>query len=493
MSNIGFDNDLYMQLQYDAIEKRISSSSNKLYLEFGGKLFDDYHASRVLPGFDPNIKTKLLLKFKDKAEVIFCINANDLEKNKIRADFGINYGADVLRLIDNLRSVDIFINSVVITMYNGQHAANIFKSKLEQRGEKVYIHTKTAGYPTDVKTIVSEEGYGKNPYIETTRPLVVVTAPGPGSGKLATCLCQLYHEHQRGICAGYAKFETFPIWNIPLKHPVNIAYEAATVDLNDVNMIDSFHFEAYGKITVNYNRDIEMFPVLKTILETIQGTSRYNSPTDMGVNMAGLAICDDEACRVASKQEIIRRYYAIICDYKQGKVNSDIVNKMEMLMSELGLTTSDRPVVKAALQKESQSGSPSMAIQLADGSIITGRNNGTMSAPASCVLNAIKSICKMNDKIKLIAPSVLQPILSLKTQYLGSTKQCLNLQEVLLALSISATMNPSAEIAMSSLTCLKECEAHSSTMLSEDDSVILRRLKVHLTSEPKYSNNNLYN
>ena len=510
---IGFNNDYYTELQFNAIMERITDNNNKLYLEFGGKLFDDYHASRVLPGFDPNIKTKLLLKFKEKAEIIFSINANDLEKNKMRADFGINYGLDVLRVIDNLRALGIYVNSVVITQYNNQPAADIYKKKLEMLGEKVYIHKKTLGYPTDVEKIVSDDGYGKNTYIETSRPLVVVTAPGPGSGKLATCLSQLYHEYKRGVMAGYAKFETFPIWNLPLKHPVNKAYEAATADLKDVNMIDFFHLESYKVPTVNYNRDIEVFPIVKNILEKIQGDCKYKSPTDMGVYMAGYAITDYEVVQYASKQEILRRFYHTIVENKLGLISDDAVSKLELLMSEMKLTHKDRACVDAALKKAEISQKPAFAIELNDiginndtdnlnhinesnnnlnGVIITGRTTATMSAAAGCVINAIKHICNINDSINLISQGILTPITELKQKVLKENNHCLNLQEVLVALSISAPTNPMAELAIKNLYKLHYTEAHSSCILSESDASMLRKLRINVTMEPVLEANYLF-
>lgn len=490
---IGFSNEKYVELQSKAIKDRIAKFGGKLYLEFGGKLFDDLHAARVLPGFDANVKTKLLLNLKEQAEIVFCICANDIERNKIRADFGINYGSDVLRLIDNLRGLGLLINSVVITQYSGQPAADVFKQKLRMRGEKVYIHTKTKGYPTDVNTIVSDEGYGKNQYIETTRPLVVITAPGPGSGKLATCLCQLYHESKRGVKAGYAKFETFPIWNLPLKHPVNLAYEAATADLKDVNMLDYFHLEAYGKTTVNYNRDLEVFPVVKTILERISDDLKYQSPTDMGVNMCGFGITDDEVCCEAARQEIIRRYYRACVDYKTGIGTKDSIEKIELLLGESNLSITDRNVVAPALAKSKKSKEPSMAIELHDGTIVTGRNNSIMTAPASAVLNAVKVLCGINDKIDLIAPAVLEPIVELKTAILGYKSHLCDLQEILIALSISAATNPTAKAALDTLTQLADAEAHSSHIISESDDSVIKHLKINLTSEAEFSTKYLFN
>ena len=414
---IGFDNQLYVKKQAEYIRKRIAKFDNKLYLEFGGKLFDDYHAARVLPGFDVNGKIKLLQEFKDQCEIVVCINAADIEKNKIRADFGITYDLDVLRVIDNMRGMGLYINSVVITQYRDQPSADIFKKKLEMREIKTYIHYPIKGYPTNIDLIVSDNGYGANEYIKTTRPLVVVTAPGPCSGKLATCLSQLYHEHKRGNKAGYAKFETFPIWNVPLKHPVNLAYEAATADLKDVNMIDPFHLEAYGKTAVNYNRDIEVFPIVRTILLRITGKNDiYQSPTDMGVNMAGFGISNDEVVKSAAKQEIIRRHYKAICDNKQGRVDIDTANHVELIMKQIDLSKSDRPVVAKANGKFEKTGSQSVAIMLHDGRIIIGRASNLMNAGASAVLNAIKVLANLPDELHMIAPAVLEPIISLKDQ-----------------------------------------------------------------------------
>jgi len=488
----GFDSELYLLKQTEQINKRIGKFGNKLYLEFGGKLFDDYHAARVLPGFDLNAKVKLLHKLKEKAEIIFCINAGDIERNKIRADIGITYDMDVMRLIDSLRSWDLDINSVVITRYSGQPAADIFREKLERRGVKTYTHTFTKGYPTDVQTIVSDEGYGANPYIETTKPLVVVTAPGPGSGKLATCLSQLYHEYKRGIKAGYAKFETFPIWNIPLKHPVNIAYEAATIDLKDVNMIDYFHLQAYGETTVNYNRDLEVFPVVKTILTKITGQPLYESPTDMGVNMAGYGIFDDEAVKEASRQEIIRRYYHAQCDYKKGLISKDVAERIVLIMNECNLSPSQRKVVNPAKEKAEKEGVPAMALELQNGEIVVGKTTSVMDAPASVVLNAVKSLADISDEIHLISPIALEPIVKLKKNILGNKNPILNLQEILIALSISAAINPTAQLALDKLPLLKNTEAHSSNIINKIDEDVFRKLGVNLTAEPEFPTKDLY-
>ena len=490
---IGFDSEKYMQIQSKHILERIDSFGGKLYLEFGGKLFDDLHASRVLPGFDANAKIKLLQKLKDKCEIIFCISASDIERNKIRADYGITYGMEILRLIDAMDGMKIKVNSVVITKFEEQPSAIAYKNKLEARGVKVYLHGLTKGYPTDVDTIVSDEGYGKNPYIETTRPLVVVNAPGPNSGKLATCLGQLYHEYKRGVKAGYAKFETFPIWNLPLKHPVNIAYEAATADIKDVNMIDYFHLQAYGIQTVNYNRDIEVFPVVRSILSKLSANELdYKSPTDMGVNMAGYCITDDEVCSEASKQEIIRRYYKSSCDYKNGVVDQATVKRIELLMSELEIKPTNRSVVQPALNKEAESGEPACAIELPDGTIVTGRSTKLMTAPASMVLNAVKTLAKLPDRLKLIAPQIVKPIMDLKQQFLHEKNYKLTLDEVLVALSICAVTNEAAAMCIDCLAALSGAEVHSTRMLLKSDEDALRKIKVHLTCEPRFVSDGLF-
>ncbi len=492
MYKVGFNNELYVEKQSEKIMERIDKFGGKLYLEFGGKLFDDFHASRVLPGFRYDAKVSLLSKMKDQMEIIICISAPDIERKKVRADFGITYDVDVLRLMDNLRSLGIYIGSVVITQYDHQPSAKMFRNKLENRGEKVYTHRRTKGYPVDVDTIVSEEGYGKNPFIETSRKLVVVTAPGPGSGKLATCLSQLYHEYKRGNKAGYAKFETFPVWNLPLKHPVNLAYEAATCDLNDVNMIDHFHLAAYGETTTNYNRDIEVYPVVKNILEKITGEDcPYKSPTDMGVNMLGFFITDDEVCKNASKQEIIRRYYKTMCDYKLGLVEADSAQRIQMLLKEMGLSSNDRVVVAPALEKAEKSGCPAVAIQLPKGEMIMGRETDLFTAPASCVLNAIKRMSDVRDEINLLSPAVIQPILDLKKTIKSSSTK-LNLEETLVALSICKATSSLAEFALTKLEDLKYCEGHSSAMLIPQDEAMVRNLKIQMTSEPVYPTKNLY-
>lgn len=502
MQKVGFDHDRYLEEQSKYILERVNHY-DKLYLEFGGKLLFDLHAKRVLPGFDPNAKIKLLHSLKDKVEVIICLYASDIEKNKIRGDFGITYDMEVLKLIDDLRSYELLVNSVVITRYNNQPSADIFIHKLERRGIKVYLHRETKGYPTDVDTIVSEEGYGQNPYIETTRQIVVMTAPGPNSGKLATCLSQLYHEHQRGKVAGYSKFETFPVWNVPLKHPLNIAYEAATVDLKDVNMIDSFHLEAYGVQSVNYNRDIEAFPVLKRIIEKITGKeSIYKSPTDMGVNRISCGIVDDEVVRRASEQEIVRRYFKTVCDYKKGFVTEEIATRAKLIMEELGLKETDRICVAPAREKQRAYVSsedavyPAVAIELADGKIITGRKTDVMDATAAALLNAIKYFAKLDDSLHMIAPSVLEPIMRMKAQTIGYTiahqPTLLTAEEVLIALAISANTNPVAKAAMDKLPRLKDTKAHSTTILSTLDEQVYARLGIDITCDPFFPTENLF-
>ena len=483
---IGFDNNIYITKQAEKITERIKKF-DKLYLEFGGKIFDDLHAARILPGFDPNIKTKMLLTLKDKLEVIFCISAKAIEQNKRRADFGITYDADLLRLVRNLREIGIYVSNIVITQFSGQRAAVLFKNKLERMGEKVWVHHLTKGYPNDVNTIVSDEGYGANSYIETTRPLVVVTAPGPGSGKLATCLSQLYHEFKRGNKAGYAKYESFPVWNLPLRHPVNVAYEAATADLQDFNMIDSFHLEAYGVSTVNYNRDIAVFPVVKKILSKILGEEIYKSPTDMGVNMIGYAITDDEIVCKACRQEIIRRYYQTLCDYKQGRTSQESVDRVSMLMSQLGLDISERKVVQSALKKQEQTHCPSCALELPDGSIVRGRNTDAMDAAAAVVINAMKKYTNVSQKQLLLSRGVIEPIQQLKKDLLKDSSTALNLNEVLVALAVSIPMNTTIDEIMKNLHILDGCEAHSTVMLDENELQTLRKLGIRMTCEPEYA------
>ena len=489
---IGFDNDKYLQLQAEHITARRAQFGGKLYLEFGGKLFDDYHASRVLPGFQPDSKIRMLRTLKDDVEIVMAICAGDIEKNKMRGDLGISYDADVLRLIDVFRDLGFYVGSVVITQYAGQPAADAFIKRLSQLGVKSYKHYPIAGYPSDVAHIVSDEGLGRNDYIETTRPLIVVTAPGPGSGKMATCLSQLYHENKRGVRAGYAKYETFPIWNLPLKHPVNLAYEAATADLADVNMIDPFHLEAYGETTVNYNRDIEIYPVLETIFRSIFGECPYKSPTDMGVNMAGFAICDDKVCREASYQEIIRRYFASACAVKKGIAMPEELRKQEMLMNSLHLDVSMRRTVPAARAKAAETGAPAAAIELPDGRIVTGKTSGLMGASCAALLNAIKLSAGIDDRVNLISPMVLAPIQHLKIEHLGNSNPRLHTDEVLIALSISAVTNPTAELAMEALASLRGSQVHSSVILSSVDEGMFKRLGMNVTFEPVYQSHTLY-
>ena len=489
---IGFDNQKYLSMQSEHIMDRLAQFGGKLYLEFGGKLFDDFHASRVLPGFEPDSKVRMLLQLKDQAEIVIAINAADIEKNKVRGDLGITYDLDVLRLIDAFRSIGLYVGSVVLTQYRGQSAAGVFQRRLEQLGIKVYRHYPIPGYPNDIETIVSDEGYGLNEYIETTRSLVVVTAPGPGSGKMATCLSQLYHENKRGIRAGYAKFETFPIWNLPLKHPVNVAYEAATADLNDVNMIDPFHLENYGVTTVNYNRDVEIFPVLNAMFRQIYGESPYKSPTDMGVNMAGNCITDDEVCCEASRQEIIRRYYAAMCSARQGMSDSRPAEKIKLLINQLGITVKDRPVIDAAVARAEQTGEPAAAIQLPGGEIVTGKTTKLLGASAAVLLNALKRLGGIQKDMHLISPIVIEPIQDLKVNHLGNHNPRLHMDEVLIALSISAATNPTAEVAMRQLDELRGCEAHSTVILSGVDSSTFRKLGINVTCEPKYQTKKLY-
>ena len=492
MNKIGFDSQKYIHLQSARIRERIDSFGGKLYLEFGGKLFDDYHASRVLPGFAPDNKIRMLTELRDQAEIVIAINANDIEKNKVRGDLGITYDSDVIRLVDVFREFGLYVGSIAITQYTGQTAADLFKNRLEDMGLRVYRLYRIPDYPSNVSGIVSDEGYGKNEYIETSRSLVVVTAPGPGSGKMATCLSQLYHEHKRGVKAGYAKFETFPIWNLPLKHPVNLAYEAATADLNDVNMIDPFHLEAYGETTVNYNRDIEIFPVLREIFKRIYGECPYKSPTDMGVNMAGKSIVDDEVCREASCQEIIRRYYRTACALKQGRAMPEEVQKLELLMRTLNLDFDRRRTVGPALETARQTGEPAVAIELNDGRIITGKTTNLLGAAAAALLNALKELAGIPDEIKLISPTVIEPIQHLKVVHMGNRNPRLHTDEILIALTICAVTDDNAERAMEQLENLKGCEAHSSVILSPVDEGMLSKLGVNLTCEPAYQTNKLY-
>lgn len=487
MKKIGFDNELYVSMQINTIKERIKMFDNKLYLEFGGKLFDDYHALRVLPGFQLNSKIRLLEELKDQCEIIFCINAKDIEKKKIRADYGISYDMEVIRLIEVFRKLKISVNSVVITLYKGQPSADKFKEKLESIGVKTYIHTPTKGYPTDVDVIVSEEGYGANPYIETTKPLVVVNAPGPCSGKLATCLSQLYHEHKKGVRAGYAKFETFPVWNLPLKHPVNIAYEAATADIKDVNMIDSFHLDAYGISSVNYNRDLEIFPVLKNILSKITGEDIYKSPTDMGVNSIGKCITDDKIVQIAAKKEILRRYYKALVDTKLGDTDEEVPKRIKLLINELNIDSSTLKVIDAALKKEKRAKKRTIAIELSNGKIITGKQTKLLSPAASVILNCIKYLTDIPDEIDLLSPSVLKPILKLKKESF-SNDSTLNLNDVLIALSICSATNPPVEKALKNLSQLKYSDAHATYIVEKSDLDALRSLLINLTCEPIFYN-----
>ncbi|MBO4636213.1 MAG: DUF1846 domain-containing protein [Clostridiales bacterium] len=492
MFNIGFDSDEYARLQSQKIRDRIEQFGGKLYLEFGGKLFDDYHASRVLPGFEPDSKIKMLMQLKADAEIVIAINADAIEKNKRRGDLGITYDQDVLRLIDAFTEFGLFVGSVCITQFTGQPLAEKFEQRLHQLGVKVYKHYPIAGYPSNIPLIVSDDGYGKNDYIETTHSLVVVTAPGPGSGKMATCLSQLYHDSKRGIKAGYAKFETFPIWSIPLSHPVNVAYEAATADLNDVNMIDPFHLEAYGKTTVNYNRDVEIFPVVNAIFEKIYGESPYKSPTDMGVNMAGFAISDDEACQQASRQEIIRRFYQAKCAVRQGLSDGNDVAKLEMIMSKSGINTSDRRVIGAALVRADQTGRPAVAMELPDGRIVTGKTTDLLGPASACLLNALKVLAGVDHEIPLISPNVIEPIQDLKVNHMGNHNPRLHTDETLIALTISAQTNPVAELCMQQIGNLKNVDAHSTTILSSVDENVFHKLGINITCEPSYETKKLY-
>ena len=492
MGRIGFDNDKYLDMQSKHIMERINQFGGKLYLEFGGKLFDDYHASRVLPGFKPDSKITMLKQLKDQTEIVIAIAASDIEKNKVRGDIGITYDMDVLRLIDAFTNNGLYVGSVVLTKFAEQPSAVAYEKKLKALGLKVYRHYPIEGYPSDIPKIVSDEGYGRNDYIETTKPLVVVTAPGPGSGKMATCLSQLYHEQKRGINAGYAKFETFPIWNIPLNHPVNLAYEAATADLNDVNMIDPWHLEAYGETVVNYNRDVEVFPVLKTMFEKISGKSPYNSPTDMGVNMAGYCIVDDDACKKAANQEIIRRYYNAMCDRRKGEGTDTAVNKIKLLMEKAGISIGDRPVVAAANIRAEETGNPAAAMELPDGTIMTGKTSTLLGASSALILNALKYLAGIEDSVKLISPQVIEPIMDLKVRYLGNHNPLLHIDEILIALSIEALTNPAAKEAYAQLPNLAGTEVHSSVILSQVDTGVFKKLGVNLTCEPKYQSKKLF-
>ena len=489
---VGFDNEKYLKMQSEHIEERISKFGDKLYLEFGGKLFDDFHASRVLPGFEPDSKLRMLMKLSDRAEIVIVINAADIEKNKIRGDLGITYDEDVQRLMKEFESRGLYVGSVVLTHYAGQVGAVAFKEKLEKKNVKVYLHYAIEGYPSNIPLIVSDEGYGKNEYIETTRPLVVITAPGPGSGKMATCLSQLYHEHKRGVKAGYAKFETFPIWNLPLKHPVNLAYEAATADLDDVNMIDPYHLEAYGKTTINYNRDVEIFPVLNAMMDRICGVSPYKSPTDMGVNMAGFCITDDNVCCEAGRQEIVRRYFSTACSIRQGNSSQNELFKIEMIMKQVDIAPIDRAVVPPALSKAEETGNPAVAIELPDGRIVTGKTSSLLGSASACLLNALKALGGIDDDRLLISPEVIEPIQKLKINHLGNHNPRLHTDEVLIALSICAVTDPTAALAVSQLPKLHCCEAHSTVILSRVDENIFQHLGINITYEPQYLTHKLY-
>ena len=489
---IGFDNNKYLTLQAQHIRARREQFGDKLYIEFGGKLFDDYHASRVLPGFQPDSKIRMLASIRDDVEIVVAICAGDIEKKKVRGDLGIGYDEDVLRLMDVFRGLGFYVGSVVITQYAGQPAADAFIKRLTALGVRSYRHYPIAGYPSDVAHIVSDDGLGKNDYIETSRPIVVVTAPGPGSGKMATCLSQLYHENKRGVRAGYAKYETFPIWNLPLKHPVNLAYEAATADLNDVNMIDPFHLEAYGKTTVNYNRDVEIFPVLNAMFQRIQGASPYKSPTDMGVNMAGFAIVDDQVCQAASRMEILRRYYAGMADRTRGRCDDEVVRKLEIVMQQAGVTPEICPAVSACLQKAEETGAPAGAMVLPDGSVVTGKTSSLLGASAALLLNALKAMAGIDHKLKLIPASVIEPISRLKTGNLGHRNPRLHSDEVLIALAISGLTNPLAAMVQEQLSSLRGCDAHFSVIISEEDEKLYNRLGINVTCQPRYEVKKLY-
>lgn len=492
MFKIGFDNDKYLKMQSEKIRERIDYFGGKLYLEFGGKLFDDYHASRVLPGFKPDSKVKMLLELKEQAEIVIVISAEDIEKNKIRGDLGITYDLDVLRLIDAFRDIGLYVGSVTLTRFNNQPSAVKFIKRLNNLGIKVYRHYTIEGYPSNIAHIVSDEGYGKNEYIETERSLVVITAPGPGSGKMAVCLSQLYHENKRGIQAGYAKFETFPIWNIPLKHPVNLAYEAATADLNDVNMIDPFHLEAYGKTAVNYNRDVEIFPILKAMFEKIYGSSPYNSPTDMGVNMAGNCIFDNDAVEKASRDEIIRRYYSALCAQVQGKWSSEVAGKIEFIMNSARISPEDRGVAVKAMERAAETDSPAAAIELSDGTILTGKTSSLLGASSALILNALKYLAGIDDNVHLLSREIIEPIQDLKINHLGNKNPRLHTDEILLALSICAVTDEKAKAALDQLGNLCGCEVHSSVILSQVDENVFRNLGINLTCEPRYQSHKLY-
>ncbi len=492
MGRNGFDNQKYIETQSARIRERINQFGGKLYLEFGGKLFDDYHASRVLPGFEPDSKIRMLQHLGEDVEILITICAADIEKNKVRGDLGIPYEEDVLRLIDIFRGMGLYVGSVVVTQYNNQTSVDAFIKRLTALGVKTYCHYPIPGYPHNIDRIVSDDGYGRNDYIETTHPLVVVTAPGPGSGKMATCLSQLYHENRRGVKAGYAKFETFPIWNLPLKHPVNLAYEAATADLSDVNMIDPFHLEAYGETTVNYNRDVEVFPVLRALFESILGECPYKSPTDMGVNMVGNCIVDDAVCREASGREILRRYYTALNDRLRGKADEELVYKLELLMKQAGVTREVLPAVAAALEKEQSSGGPAGAMVLADGTIVTGKTSDLLGPSAALLLNSLKALGNIDHQLDLISAQVLEPVCRLKTEILGHKNPRLHSDEVLMALCMSALTNPLAALAQAQIPKLRGCDAHFTVVLSDVDEKLYRRLGIHVSNEAKYERKRLY-
>lgn len=492
MHKIGFDDETYKKTQSEKINERIAQFGGKLYLEFGGKLFDDYHASRVLPGFKPDSKIEMLKKIKDSAEIVIAVNSNDIEKNKVRGDLGITYDMEVLRLIDAFRANGLFVSSVVLTQFRDQPSAISYQNKLEKLGIRVYRLYPIPGYPSNVALIVNDEGYGKNDYVETSRPLVVVTAPGSGSGKMATCLSQLYHDNKRGIKSGYAKFETFPIWNVPLKHPVNLAYEAATADLDDVNMIDPFHMEAYGKTAINYNRDVEIFPVLNAIFERVMGSSPYKSPTDMGVNMAGNCIVDDEVVSEAARQEIVRRYYQTLCQVRKGNAVADQVYKLELIMEKAKVSPSSRKVALAAVRRAEETGGPAAAIELNDGTIITGKTTELLGASSAMLLNALKYLANIPKEVKLISPMLIEPIQNLKVSHLGNVNPRLHTDEVLIALSVCAVTDDNAKRALDKLLEIRGCEVHTSVILSHVDSSVFRKLGTNFTSEPNYQTKKLY-
>ncbi|MBQ8845207.1 MAG: DUF1846 domain-containing protein [Clostridia bacterium] len=490
-NKIGFDNELYLKLQSEKILERIDKFNDKLYLELGGKLFDDYHASRVLPGFDPNAKLKLLERLKDKVEVIFCISANDIEKNKTRADLGLSYENEVLGLIQNLRDLGLFISAFVITMFKGQSSATKFGNKLLMNGERVFYHKHTKGYPNEVDTIVSEEGYGANPYIETSRPLVVVTSPAPASGKLATCLSQLYHEYKRNVRAGFAKFETFPVWNLPLKHPINEAYEAATADVKDINQIDPYHFNSYGQLAVNYNRDIAVFPILSKILKRITGEDVYKSPTDMGVNMIADAITDDEVVREAANKEIIRRYYNTECDYKKGQASAETLNRMHFIMAETELDTKMLTVTEKSIKCSKESGYPCIALELPNGKIVYGKTKSVVSACGAVILNALRFLSGLGDDFDIISDDILLPIVNLRKNVLKEKNSILNLDDILIALSVSANKNEKAKLALNEISKLAGCEAHVTYIISQAEENTLKKLNINITCEPQFLNNDI--